>query len=243
MSNLIRVLPRHIALIMDGNGRWAARRNLPRVEGHKAGAQTVETIVEAAIEQGVGYLTLYCFSSENWKRPQSEINALMALLKSFLIHQRSRLLEHRIRFRVIGRRDGLPADVLDEIDKTIALCASNDALTLTLAINYGSRGEIIDAVRSILAEAAQKPEFSPDEVDEEFFAQRLYTAGTPDPDLLIRTAGESRLSNYLLWQLSYAEIYITPKCWPDFNRDDFADALAEYARRTRKFGALPEDTP
>lgn len=241
MSNESLAIPQHIAMIMDGNGRWAAGRNLPRVEGHKAGAQTVETVVEAAIEHKVRFLTLYCFSSENWRRPRAEVEALMALLNSFLIQQRPRLIEHRIRFRVIGRRDGLPADVLEQIDQTVALCAENDALTLTLAINYGARTEIVDAVRAILTEAKADPALTPERVDEEFFARRLYTAGTPDPDLLIRTAGESRLSNYLLWQLSYAEIYITQKCWPDFNRDDFSAALAEYARRTRKFGGLAEE--
>ena len=241
MSNPILPLPKHIAIIMDGNGRWAQRRGLSRIEGHRAGADTVERVVEECVERGIKYLTLYCFSSENWKRPQSEIDALMALLRAFLVEQRSRLTEHHIRFRVIGRRAQLPADILDEIDQTAALCENNDVLTLTLAINYGSRAEIVDAVRAIVSEAAAGKEFVPEEIDEAFFARHLYTAGIPDPDLLIRTAGESRLSNYLLWQLSYAEIYITPKCWPEFDRADFDTALTEYAQRTRKFGGLADD--
>ena len=240
MENSSLKIPRHIAIIMDGNGRWANRRGLPRIEGHKAGAESVERVIRSAIDGGVQQLTLYCLSSENWKRPKAELDALMILLKSYLIGEREKMQKERIRLVVIGRRERLPADIQAEIEKSENLTKENDRLTLCLAINYGSRAEVVEAVKKIVRTVQEDPNFDPETIDETFFAARLDTAGMPDPDLLIRTAGESRLSNYLLWQLSYAEIYITDICWPDFDAEQFRLALADYGRRERKFGGLPE---
>lgn len=250
-------IPNHIAIIMDGNGRWASRQGLPRMAGHEAGAVSVETVVTASAELGIGALTLYCLSSENWKRPKAELDALMELLRHYLQSQREKLLRENIRFQVIGQRRGIPDDVLDEIDETTHLCAKNSGLRLTLAINYGGRGEIVETIRRICREfsdSSRREEFQKTTevndksdlfdrvIDEKFVADRLWTAGLPDPDLLIRTAGESRLSNFLLWQLSYAEIWITDVCWPDFGRKELEQALEVYARRDRKFGGLSEKT-
>ena len=240
MNESERKIPRHIAIIMDGNGRWANRRGLPRVEGHKAGAETVERVIRCAIDQKVQQLTLYCLSSENWKRPQPELDALMLLLKTYLIAERPRLREQGIRLLVIGGRDRLPEEVRAEIERSEELTRENQRLTLCLAINYGSRAEIVEAARKIARKAQSDPTFDVERVDEPYFASMLDTAGMSDPDLLIRTAGESRLSNYLLWQLSYAEIYVTDVCWPDFDAEQFQCALADYASRERKFGGLPE---
>ena len=240
MNESERKIPRHIAIIMDGNGRWANRRGLPRVEGHKAGAETVERVIRCAIDQKVQQLTLYCLSSENWKRPQPELDALMLLLKTYLIAERPRLREQGIRLIVIGGRDRLPEEVRAEIKRSEELTRENQRLTLCLAINYGSRAEIVEAARKIARKAQSDPTFDVERVDEPYFASMLDTAGMSDPDLLIRTAGESRLSNYLLWQLSYAEIYVTDVCWPDFDAEQFQCALADYASRERKFGGLPE---
>lgn len=225
--------PRHIAIIMDGNGRWAAAQGKARAEGHARGAQIVDVITEEAVRLGIGQLTLYCLSSENWKRPKDELDFLMALLKSYLLGEREKIQRQKIRFNVIGRREGLPDDVLAEIDESVRLSSMNTGLTLCLAINYGSRMEIVDAVRRIVSD-----QIPPERIDEEAISNRLYTAGHPDPDLLIRTAGEMRISNYLLWQISYAELYVTDVCWPDFGIEEFHKALRDFAGRDRRFGSL-----
>jgi undecaprenyl diphosphate synthase len=230
-------LPRHIAIIMDGNGRWAQERGLPRVEGHARGVVSVRRTIEECCRLGIGQLTLYCLSVENWKRPQSEIDFLMALLHQYLIAERAEIMEQNIRFTVIGRRAELPKNVLDEIDENIRLSEKNTGLTLCLAINYGGRTEIVDAVRRI-AERVERKELRSNEIEENTINDALYTAGMPDPDLLIRTAGEMRVSNYLLWQISYAELWVTQKCWPDFDEALLHQALRDYAARERRFGGL-----
>jgi undecaprenyl diphosphate synthase len=230
-------LPRHIAIIMDGNGRWARSRGKERIEGHAQGARSVDLVTEECCRLGIGQLTLYCLSSENWKRPKPEIDFLMALLKEYLLAERKRILEQNIRFAVIGRREGLPAEVIAEIDENVRLTRNNTGLTLCLAINYGSRAEIVDAVRAI-AVRVQRGELSPDRITEETISDSLYTRGTSDPDLLIRTAGEMRISNYMLWQISYAELWVTPKYWPEFDAALLHDALRDYTRRERRFGGL-----
>ena len=223
----------HIAIIMDGNGRWANRQGLPRYEGHQAGGVRVREIVEECVRRKIKQLTLYCFSSENWKRPEPELDVLMNLFREFLKKERENLVKHDIRFSVIGRRTGIAKDILAEVDESMVLTKNNKGLHLCLAVNYGSRGEIVDAVKKIVD--AKIPS---DQVDEQCIADHLYTAGMSDPDLLIRTAGEQRLSNYLLWQLSYAEIWVTEKCWPDFDVALFDQALKDFAGRKRKFGGL-----
>jgi undecaprenyl diphosphate synthase len=233
-------LPRHIAVIMDGNGRWARQRGLERIEGHARGVQSVRATVEECCRLGVGQLTLYCFSSENWKRPQRELDFLMRLLKEYLIAERQEILDQNIRFTVIGRRAALSAEVLREIDENVRLSRANTGMVLCLAINYGGRTELIDAVRS-LARQAREGKLDPDAIDEAAIGNALYTAGMPDPDLLIRTAGEMRVSNFLLWQISYAELWVTERCWPDFDRETLHQALRDYARRERRFGGLTED--
>jgi undecaprenyl diphosphate synthase len=232
-------LPAHIAVIMDGNGRWAQERGLPRQEGHRRGVSSVRATIEECCRLGIGQLTLYCLSSENWKRPQAELDFLMALLHQYLIEERAEIMEQHIRFKIIGRRSGLPGDVQREMDETIRLSRDNTGLVLCLAINYGSRQEIVDAART-LAERARSGELDPGVIDEDLFASALYTAGMPDPDLLIRTAGEMRVSNYLLWQISYAEMWVTPLCWPDFTEATLHEALRDYAGRTRRFGGLTD---
>ena len=229
--------PKHIAIIMDGNGRWAVERGLPRSEGHKRGADSVQQAVEFCVEKGIEYLTLYCFSSENWKRPQEELSALMFLLEQFMIVKRDTLIENNIRLRVLGRRDGIPESALKEMDNTIEATSHCTGLTLQLAINYGSRAEIVDACRA-LAQQVKDGTLQPKEIDECLIADNLYTAGAPDPDLLIRTANEMRISNYLLWQISYAEIWVTPVLWPDFDKSTFQQAIDDFNRRTRKYGGL-----
>jgi undecaprenyl diphosphate synthase len=230
-------LPRHIAVIMDGNGRWARERGLPRHEGHRQGVASVRSTIEDCCRLGIGQLTLYCLSSENWKRPQAELDFLMALLHQYLIEERAEILEQNIRFTMIGRRSGLPDEVLQEIDENIRVSRDNTGLTLCLAINYGARTEIVDAVRA-LAERVQRGQLHPDAIDETMMSAALYTAGAADPDLLIRTAGELRVSNFLLWQISYAEIWVTPRCWPDFDLPTFHSALRDFAQRERRFGGL-----
>lgn len=230
-------LPRHIAIIMDGNGRWAQQRGLPRIEGHRRGVASVRRVTEHCARLGVEQLTLYCLSSENWKRPPQEVGFLMHLLEQYMIEERGTIMEQNIRLAVIGRREGLPAAALRELDKTIALSASNTGLRLCLAINYGGRAELVDAVRTIAAEA-RLGRLEPEAVDETTIARHLYTAGMPDPDLLIRTAGEMRLSNFLLWQISYAELWVTDRCWPEFDEPLLDEALASYAKRHRRFGGL-----
>jgi len=232
-------MPRHIAIIMDGNGRWAQRRGQPRVEGHRQGAQTVELITRHCAAWGLEQLTLYCLSSENWQRPAAEIELLMDLLRHFLVVQRETLQANNLRLSVIGRREGLPEDVLQRIDETVELTRGNTGMRLCLAINYGGRAELVDATRQLVADikSGRLPEA---DIDEAAIAARLYTAGMPDPDLLIRTAGELRVSNYLLWQISYAEIYVTETCWPDFDIAHLTQAVQAYANRQRRFGGLTE---
>ena len=233
-------LPRHIAVIMDGNGRWAKQRGLPRVQGHAQGVTSVRNTVEECCRLGVGQLTLYCLSSENWKRPQAELDFLMALLEQYLVQERAEILGQNIRFSTIGRREGLPPPVLREVDENVRLSRDNTGMGLCLAINYGGRTELIDAVRA-LARQAREDALDPDAIDEPAVGGALYTAGMPDPDLLIRTAGEMRVSNFLLWQISYAELWVTEKCWPDFDRAVLHQALHDYAARERRFGGLKDD--
>ncbi len=223
----------HIAIIMDGNGRWARQRGLPRFEGHRVGAEVVRTVTETASKLGIEQLTLYCLSSENWKRPKEELDFLMVLLKNYVIGERETMAKNNIRLSIIGRRTGIPDDVLAEMDRSVELTTSNTGLRLCLAINYGARGEIVDAVQKIVQKG-----LTPDEIDEDCLSNHLYTVGMPDPDLLIRTAGEYRLSNYLLWQLSYAEFWITKELWPDFSIDLLKQALADFSKRERRFGGL-----
>jgi len=233
-------LPRHVAIIMDGNGRWAQRKGLHRIEGHRVGGETVRTIVIQCAQLGIECVTLYSFSHENWKRPQDEVDALMALYAQYLVSERELIMSNDIRLRQIGQRERLPEAVLREMDHSERISAKNQGLTLCLALNYGSRTEIVDAVRAI-ARRVQNGELAPDQIDESLIGDSLYTAGLPDPDLLIRTAGEMRISNFLLWQISYAELYVTPVLWPDFGADDLKQALREYARRERRYGDVEAD--
>lgn len=232
-------LPRHIAVIMDGNGRWAQSRGLPRVEGHRAGVDSVRIMVEECARIGIGQLTLYCLSSENWKRPEQELNLLMQLLEQYVIQERSEIMRQDLRFGIIGRKSGLSAGALAEIQKTIDCSKNNQGMRLCLALNYGSRAEMTDAVREMVRKA-NVGELAPEDVDESTVAEHLYTAGMEDPDLVIRTAGEMRLSNFLLWQISYAELWVTQKCWPDFRQEDLITALKDFASRDRRFGGLKE---
>ncbi|MCA9019549.1 MAG: isoprenyl transferase, partial [Planctomycetaceae bacterium] len=222
---------------MDGNGRWASRRGFPRIEGHRQGVNSVRTVVEESTRLGIEQLTLYCLSSENWKRPALELNLLMQLLKKFVIGEREEIMRQNIRFTTIGRRDDLPRDVLVEVDKTIRESQDNTGMQLCLALNYGSRSEIVDAVKSIVAEVEQG-NLKREEINEEVISSHLYTAGMPDPDLVIRTAGEMRVSNFLLWQISYAELWVTDTYWPDFKVTDYWQALRDFAARDRRFGGL-----
>ena len=226
-------LPAHVAIIMDGNGRWAAQRHLPRVEGHRAGIAAVRDAVEAGARLGLGVLTLYAFSIENWKRPASEISTLMLLLKRYLRSELEMLLTNDIRFRVIGRMEDLAPDIQDELNTAIARTAQNNGMLFNIALNYGGRAEIVDAARRAIESGIR-----PEELDEECFARFLYTAGQPDPDLLIRTSGEMRVSNYLLWQIAYAEIYVTETLWPDFRRRHMLDAILAYQKRERRYGGI-----
>ena len=230
-------MPRHVAIIMDGNGRWARKRGLPRIEGHRRGVKSVRECVEFCAEIGLEQLTLYCLSSENWKRPEAELRRLMNLLEQFLIEERRTILKQGLRFAMIGRREGLTEGVLAEIDRTVEMSKNNSGMRLCLALNYGSRGEIVDAARDIAAKAATG-ELSPVNIDEATISDHLYTAGMPDPDLLIRTAGELRISNYLLWQISYAELWVTQKFWPEFRPPDFIEAFQSFAERDRRYGGL-----
>ncbi len=237
-------LPRHVAVIMDGNGRWAVGRGLERVRGHQQGARNVKSIVTdcSNLRSTIGapdFLTLYSFSMENWKRPPAEVTFLMQMYIDYLQTERPTMMENNIRFKQIGRLENLPEPVLDEVNKTLEQTARNDGLTLTLALNYGSRTEIVDAVRQIAREAASG-RISPGEIDEQMISDHLYTANMPDPDLLIRTAGEMRISNYLLWQISYAELYVSEVLWPDFDPAEMHKALASFASRNRRFGALDQ---
>ena len=231
--------PRSIAIIMDGNGRWARQRGLPRTIGHQQGAKTVRKIVEEASRLGIEALTLYSFSIENWSRPADEVNQLMGLYARYLASERKTIMDNNVVLEHVGRRDNLPDNVLAELDQTARASAGNTGMKLCLALNYGSRAEIVDAVRSIGCRVAAG-ELAPDDIDEETIDRALYTAGVPDPDLLIRTAGERRLSNFLLWQISYAEFYVADAFWPDFDEAEFHRALQDYANRHRRFGRLDE---
>ena len=231
--------PRHIAVIMDGNGRWATRRNLPRIEGHRRGVASVRRTVEECARLGIEQLTLYCLSSENWKRPQSELDFLMHLLEQYMIEERGTIMQQKIVVSIIGRRDGIPAGVQREMDKTIAMSAANGGTRLCLAINYGGRAEMLDAVRRIAADV-RDGRLELEDLTEESISDYLYTRGMPDPDLLIRTAGEMRISNFLLWQISYAELWVTERCWPEFQISDLHQAIRDFAARDRRFGGLNE---
>lgn len=233
-------LPAHVAIIMDGNGRWAARRSLPRVAGHRAGAAAVRRTVEAAAQLGIGYLTLYAFSTENWKRPRLEVEALMRLLKEFIRKELENLQTNNIRFQMIGRTEGLDLTVLDEIQKASRATALNTGLVMTVAINYGGRAEIIDACRQIAWEVASG-RLNPAKIDDELISKRLYTKTMPDPDLLIRTGGELRVSNFLTWQIAYAEISVTETLWPDFEEEDLLRALIDYQKRDRRYGGIKDN--
>jgi undecaprenyl diphosphate synthase len=232
--------PRHIAIIMDGNGRWAERQNLPRIEGHRRGVASVRRVTEECSRLGIAQLTLYCLSSENWKRPQPEIDFLMHLLEQYMIEERSTILTNNLQVRMIGRRDGIPPQVLRELDKTVELSADNTGMKLNLAINYGGRSELVDAMRSIGRQIAtgEIPADEVQQIDEPTIARHLYTAGLQDPDLLVRTAGEMRISNFLLWQISYAEIWVTQCCWPEFDEAELHTAIRDFAARDRRFGGL-----
>lgn len=230
-------LPRSVAIIMDGNGRWAHTRGLPRPAGHEAGAKVVRRIVTEAARLGLDALTLYSFSIENWSRPLNEVQALMHLYADYLVSERSTVMEHNIRLRHMGRRDGLPQEVLTELDESVRVSAGNTGMYLCLALNYGSRAEITDAVRKIAAQAADR-KIRPQDIDEALISRSLDSAGVSDPDLVIRTAGEMRISNFLLWQISYAEFYVTDVYWPDFTELEFQKGLLDYASRERRFGGL-----
>jgi undecaprenyl diphosphate synthase len=222
---------------MDGNGRWARERGLPRIEGHRRGSESVRACTAACIEAGVPYLTLYAFSKENWQRPADEVGALMVLLDRFLAERTAEIMERNIRLRAIGHVQDLPDKARKRLEDTIAKSADNTALTLTLALSYGARTEIADAARQIAREA-KAGTLDPESVNEDTISSHLYTADVPDPDLLVRTSGEMRISNFLLWQISYAEIVVTPKLWPDFAKEDLFAAMQEYARRSRRYGGI-----
>ncbi|MCC9654397.1 polyprenyl diphosphate synthase [Rhodopirellula halodulae] len=230
-------LPRHVAIIMDGNGRWAQARDLPRIEGHRRGVSTVRMVTETASELKLDAITLYCLSSENWKRPQAELDFLMQLLQQYLVEERRTIRDQNMRLRFIGRQDRLGDEVTREIAKTRAVCKGNTGTELVLAVDYGGRDELTRATRQLVSQV-QSGEITADEITEERLDQTLDTAGLPEVDLMIRTGGDIRISNYLLWQISYAELYFTPKCWPEFEREDFQAALDEFGNRQRRFGGL-----
>lgn len=234
--------PEHLAIVMDGNGRWARRRGLPRVKGHSAGVDSVRTITTSCARMGVESLTLYAFSVENWRRPSAEVQTLMRLLRVFLWRERRTLMENGVRLRCIGRLDDLPPRALRTLRETEELTANNDGMLLRLALSYGSRSEVADALAAA-ARDVQAGRLDPASVDEETLRRYLYDPDTPDPDLLIRTGGELRLSNFLLWQASYAELYVTDQCWPDFREEQLLEALRDYAGRRRRYGGLlPDET-
>jgi undecaprenyl diphosphate synthase len=234
---LARPRPRHVAIIMDGNGRWATSRGLPRVAGHGEGVKAVRSTVRAAGEVGIEYLTLYAFSSENWNRPRHEVSTLMSLLERSIDRELPELMARNVRFRVIGRPNGVPPEVKRRIDHVVEATAANAGLTLLMAFNYGARDEIVDACRR-LARDVRDGRLSPDQIDEVRLGRALYTDGIPDPDLLIRTSGEMRLSNFLLWQIAYTELWVTPTRWPDFEPRDLYLAVADFQRRDRRFGRV-----
>ncbi len=230
-------LPAHVAIIMDGNGRWAKKRLFNRVKGHEQGMEVVRTIVRTSREAGIRFLTLYAFSTENWSRPQAEIQALMALLTRFLKSERAEMVQNRIRLTTIGQTDRLPESVRTLLKETMAATADNQGMVLNLALSYGGRAEISQMARRI-GEKVRAGELDPESISEQTVAAHLYTAGMPDPDLMIRTSGEMRISNFLLWQLAYAELYVTPTLWPDFSQEEYIRILKEYQGRERRFGKV-----
>ncbi|MEJ2099220.1 MAG: isoprenyl transferase [Desulfobacterales bacterium] len=230
-------LPTHVAIIMDGNGRWAKKHLLSRIKGHEKGSEAVRTIVRACREFGIAYLTLYAFSTENWQRPKSEVDALMALLIKFLKSEQQELLENDIRLHAVGQIERLPAEVQQALRESMKLTRKNSGLQLNLALSYGSRAEIVHMVQQI-AQKSKNGQIDPHSINAEIVAQHLYTKGIPDPDLLIRTSGEMRISNFLLWQIAYSEIHITPTYWPDFSRDEFFQILKDFQKRERRFGQV-----
>lgn len=232
-------LPRHVAIIMDGNGRWARRRGLPRIEGHKRGKDAVRAVVETSRRLGIPYLTLYAFSTENWQRPPVEVSALMRLLRRYLASERKRMMENQIRLLAIGSLRRLPAEVRRALRETIHATRNNQGLTVVLAVSYGAREEIVRAARAI-AHKVERGELRAEDVDRRVFSQHLFTAGIPEPDLLIRTGGEMRVSNFLLWQIAYTELYVTDCLWPDFRERQYMQALAFYQQRQRRFGRTPD---
>jgi undecaprenyl diphosphate synthase len=230
-------LPAHVAIIMDGNGRWAKKRLLNRIKGHEKGSQTVRTIVRTCRELGIRYLTLYAFSTENWQRPRAEVEALMALLIRFLKSEKSEMMEQNIRLRMIGQFDRLPPNVQESLRETMAATKDNSGMDLILALSYGARTEIVGMVQA-LAQKIKRGQIEPESITAELVADHLYTHEIPDPDLLIRTSGEMRVSNFLLWQIAYAEIFVTPTLWPDFNQEELLEILKDFQRRERRFGAV-----
>jgi undecaprenyl diphosphate synthase len=236
-SGTAPAVPRHVAIIMDGNGRWAQQHHLPRLSGHEAGRKSVKQVVQAAIDHGVKYLTLYPFSVENWQRPREEVQGLMGLLRGVIREELNEMGKEGIRLQTIGRKQDLPDAVREELEAAIEKTKNHTRLDLILALSYGSRVEITEAVQSIAREV-KAGSLDPEKIKEETVSSHLYTKDIPDPDLLIRTSGEMRVSNFLLWQISYAEIHVTPVLWPDFGKKEFGEALADYARRERRFGGL-----
>ncbi|MCB9688495.1 MAG: isoprenyl transferase [Alphaproteobacteria bacterium] len=228
-------VPTHLAVIMDGNGRWATERGLPRSAGHEAGADSVREITRACRRKGIRYLTLYSFSTENWGRPEDEVDTLMALLARYLVEERDEMMDNGVRLQGIGELDRLPKYVRTLLEEATRITADNEGLLLTLALSYGSRAEIVDSMR-FLAREVEAGRLRPEDIDETAIGAHLYTAGMPDPDLLVRTSGEMRLSNFLLWQVAYAELYVTDVMWPDFRSPQLEEALESYARRQRRFG-------
>ena len=231
-------LPRHIAVIMDGNGRWARKRHLPRIAGHRAGIGAVRQAVKACARLGIPCLTLYAFSVENWKRPRTEVKLLMGLLREYLKKEIAELKQNNIRFSAIGRIESLPQSVQRDLNETVERTRSNTGLKLTLALNYGGRAELIDAVRSLATDLKGNEGLDPESITEESFSRHLYTRDLPDPDLLIRTSGEMRLSNFLLWQVAYSEIWVTDILWPDFTERELLQAVIDFQRRERRYGGL-----
>lgn len=235
MKGKIENLPRHIGFIMDGNGRWAKQRGLPRLAGHRAGAENLRRVLRACGEWGIKYVTIYAFSTENWGRPKEEVEGLLNLLDQYIDKELPELVKEGVQVRHIGRMDGVPERLQEKIRQAVEATKGNERLILCVAFNYGGRAEIVDAVRKIIAEG-----YKPEEVDEDLISSHLYTAGIPDPDLIIRTAGEMRLSNFLLWQSAYAEYYSTPVYWPDFDEEELYKALLDFSRRERRFGLVKE---
>ena len=233
----LQTLPFHLGIIMDGNGRWAKKRLLNRVKGHEKGTQTVRSIVTVARELGIGMLTLYAFSTENWARPKIEVKALMMLLKKFIVSEREVFSKNDIRVNIIGQKHRLPKDVQKEVDITLDLTKNNDKMVLNLALSYGSREEITNAVK-LIAKKIKSKEMDPNDITQDLISNHLYTKTMPDPDLIIRTSGENRLSNFLMWQAAYSEIYISETLWPDFSKDEFIEILKNYQKRNRRFGKV-----